>query len=155
MSKVVIACLLLIASVGIVTPAAAQDCAAEGSALVCGFVWNDANKNGIQDLGETGIPDVKVTLSDGSDSVDVYTDSSGFFRFEDVVIGSYTLSVTTPSNTTASPNDVTDDALDSDGVGAGTSSVVGVDVLTNFQKVDLDFGFYAQQAQSLDRKSVV
>ena len=149
MSKVVIACLLLIASVGIVPPAAAQDCAAEGSALVCGFVWNDANKNGIQDLGETGIPDVKVTLSDGSDSVDVYTDSSGFFRFEDVVIGSYTLSVTTPSNTTASPNDVTDDALDSDGVGAGTSSVVGVDVLTNFQKVDLDFGFYAQQAQSL------
>ena len=27
-------------------------------------VWNDANKNGIQDAGEFGIPGVKVILKD-------------------------------------------------------------------------------------------
>jgi hypothetical protein len=153
MWKVVMACAVAVASIGVASPAAAQECAGE-SAMICGFVWNDANKNGIQDLGETGIAGVKLTLSDGSDSVDIYTDQSGFYVFtDDIEVRAYTLSVSIPSsigaNPTASPNDVTDDALDSDGVAVGTSSVVSVNVLNSFQKLDFDFGFYAQQAPAL------
>ena len=64
-----------LASVLIAMPAAAQeDCRGE-TAMVCGFVWNDVNNNGIQDVGETGIAGKKVTLSDGEeDPFEAYTD---------------------------------------------------------------------------------
>ena len=47
------------------------------------YVWNDANKNGIQDDGEKGIKDVFVTLlnEDGSVNNVVQTDSDGKYEF--------------------------------------------------------------------------
>jgi SdrD B-like protein len=153
MSKFVIAFVFVIASVGMTTPASAQDECRGETAMICGFVWDDANHNGIQDLGETGIEGVEVTLSDGSDTFVLHTDPSGFFTFsEDLDAGDYTLSVATPSigtNTTASPTDAgTDDALDSDGTTAATGSVITFH-LDAAQKLDVDFGFYPQQAQSI------
>ena len=94
MLRMATACAVALASVVLATPAAAQDYGGE-TGMVCGFVWNDANNNGIQDLGETGIVNKLVTLSDGTDTIEAYTDSSGFFYFYDVGIGSYTLSIET------------------------------------------------------------
>ena len=143
----------LAASVLMATPAAAQVC--EGEVLtVCGFVWDDVNGNGIQETGETGIADVKVTLSDGADTLEAYTDSSGFYML-DAPEGTYTLSVSTSdtalgTNAEPSPTGGTSDgSLDSDGIDNGTTSSVTVEVTNVFVKQDFDFGFYTPTSQSL------
>jgi hypothetical protein len=119
--------------------------------MVCGFVWNDANNNGIQDLGETGLANKLVTLSDGSDTVEAYTDGSGFFYFFDAYdpnVTTYTLSIETSAiGTTAvasTPNVGSDDTVDSDGMSNGTTSSISFQ-LTN---ADYDFGFYIPSALS-------
>jgi len=46
------------------------------------LVWNDTNKNGLQDYGERGIAGVRVTLyKDGSYRASTTTNSSGYYRF--------------------------------------------------------------------------
>jgi hypothetical protein len=152
MLKVVTGCAAAVLSVVIAAPAAAQDCAGEVS-LICGFVWNDANNNGSQDPGETGIEGVKVTLSDGTDTIDAYTDQSGYYEFDSQQAPpeTYTLSIVTSSiGPTAQPSPSThpDETLDSDGVNDGINSSVQVVVLGSFPKHDLDFGFYTPQSQS-------
>ncbi len=46
-------------------------------------VWNDINGNGIQELGEQGVPGVKVALIGGSGAVvaTTETDADGYYRF--------------------------------------------------------------------------
>jgi len=152
MLRMATACAVALASVVLATPAAAQDCGGE-TGMVCGFVWNDANNNGIQDLGETGIVNKLVTLSDGTDTIEAYTDSSGFFYFYDVGIGSYTLSIETsaiaPTAQPATANVGSDDTVDSDGMSTGTSSSVSFQQVSVIGKVDYDFGFYLPEAQAL------
>jgi len=49
------------------------------------FVWEDTNKNGLQDAGESGIENVKVILSEGSDCsnkiAETTTDADGKYIF--------------------------------------------------------------------------
>jgi hypothetical protein len=148
---VVTACAVALAGILTAAPAAAQECAGE-VVTVCGFVWDD-DGNGTQDLGEAGIEGVKVTLSDGTDTIDAYTDSTGFYQF-DAPPGTYTLSVSLSdpalgANAQASPTDAADDSIDSDGVSDGTSSSVTVVVEGAVDKHDIDFGFHTPQSQSL------
>lgn len=143
-------------------PVSAQDqCSGEGF-NVCGFVWNDANNNGIQDAGETGLVNVNVTIVDGSDSITVQTDLSGAYQvqLEPADSGSYTIFVSSsalPAGTLASPSNVAggvcaggvDEACDSDGVNDtfGNSVVTGVVVEDSFTKIQNDLGFYKPQVQ--------
>ncbi|MEO6082895.1 MAG: SdrD B-like domain-containing protein, partial [Umezawaea sp.] len=56
------------------------------------YVWVDANKNGIQDTGETPVPGVTVTLKDGSGNVigsPVKTGTDGKYLFPELPDGSY------------------------------------------------------------------
>src|SRR5471030_2908773 len=68
------AALLPLASM-VAAPASAQTgCAQSGG--ICGVVFNDANDNGVQDAGETGIEGVKVfvcQLCDGTDTIAIET----------------------------------------------------------------------------------
>ena len=78
-------CAMAVAAV-VTWPSAAsaqeQECRGE-TVTICGFVWNDTNGNGIQDVGENGIPEVKVQLSDGVDVVaEAYTDSTGGYQLD-------------------------------------------------------------------------
>jgi hypothetical protein len=154
MFKTVIACAIALASVVTASPAAAQDqdCGGEGGNIVCGFVWNDANNNGAQDPGETGIGGMPVTLADGTNTIEVYTDDSGFFEFYGVDAGSYTLTIeTSVIGATAQPsaaNVGSDDTIDSDGQTNGTTSVVSFEKADS-GKVAYDFGFHTPSAQSL------
>ena len=152
MFKIVTACAVALASVVVASPAAAQDCAGE-TGMVCGFVWNDANNNGFQDPGETGLGNKLVTLSDGTDTLEAYTESTGFFFFYDVSIASYTLSIETsvigPTAQPSPSNAGVDDTVDSDGVSNGTNSSVVFQQTSVIGKLDYDFGFYIPQAQSL------
>jgi hypothetical protein len=149
MLKAVTACAVVVTSVLMPPPAAAQDCRGE-SAMICGLVWNDANTNGLQDPGESGIARAKVILSSGSGSVLFETDSTGFYRFTDVDKGSYVVSISIASvplsHAQSSPANAGDDAVDSDGTGDGITASVAVEVETVFQKRDLDFGFHSTPA---------
>ncbi len=58
------------------------------------YVWNDANKNGVQDPAEAGIASVQVDLLDSLDNVlaQATTDANGFFIFSNDPNGTTTAS---------------------------------------------------------------
>uniref|UniRef100_UPI0027B9FE8F SdrD B-like domain-containing protein n=1 Tax=Geobacter sp. TaxID=46610 RepID=UPI0027B9FE8F len=63
--------------------------------IIGNFVWNDLNKNGIQDQGEPGINDVTINLFNGPDNLIMSTTSgpNGFYQFTGLCAGSYTVEV--------------------------------------------------------------
>ena len=80
-------------------------------------VWEDLNKNGIQDYGEPGVPFVTVKLltCDGIIVSETQTNNNGFYNFPDVVSGIYKLRFILPSGYAFSLKDVgLNDLLDSD-----------------------------------------
>jgi hypothetical protein len=130
------AALLPLASVA-ATPAAAQNSCSGG---VCGVVWNDANNNGMQEPSETGIPLAKVSVFDGTDTIDLETGPYGqysFFVSDGVTV---TISVLIPTLAQPSPSNsiAAGDTFDSDGLPAGAFSAVTFAV-TGYAT---DFGFY-------------
>ena len=99
-------------------------------------VWNDTNKDGIQNANEPGIEGVKVTLTkaDGT-TVETRTDKDGNYIFTDLPNGKYEISFETPEGYEATTANVGDDALDSDG------TKVEVEV-NNADDLTIDSGFY-------------
>jgi hypothetical protein len=71
-------------------------------ASICGYVYNDANNNGIKEDGEAGIAGVTVTLSGTDDSgqpvsqVQV-TDETGQYCFIELYAGNYDIFETQPA----------------------------------------------------------
>lgn len=71
------------------------------------IVWFDTNANGVQDVGETGVPGVQVQLlkADGTTATDVNgnpvaavtTDAQGAYLIDNVAPGSYKAQFTLPS----------------------------------------------------------
>ena len=81
------------------------------------FVWDDLNGNGIQDGGEPGIPSVTVSLYDADTNLleSILTDANGFYLFDYLIPGEYTLVFMRPSGYRFTLQDRGgDDALDSD-----------------------------------------
>ena len=62
-------------------------------------VWLDANGNGIQDAGETGVANVTVTLfnSAGASIGTTTTDATGIYGFANLVPGTYSVGFTLPN----------------------------------------------------------
>ncbi|PNZ09847.1 hypothetical protein CD118_10195, partial [Staphylococcus coagulans] len=100
-------------------------------------VWEDTNKNGIQDDGEKGIGDVKVTLTDKDGKVfETKTDESGNYKFEGLTNGDYTVKFETPSGYEPTGKDQGgNDEKDSDGTEVSVK-INGKNDLT------IDSGFY-------------
>jgi predicted heme/steroid binding protein len=63
------------------------------------FVWKDGNKNGIQDAGEPGYPDVTVELRNCSNTIlkTTKTNAEGFYKFPNLAAGCYRVSVVLPT----------------------------------------------------------
>lgn len=60
--------------------------------------WLDADGDGLQGMDEPGIPGVKIELMrDGTYVAETVSDQYGFYRFEDIYPGVYTLRVTPPA----------------------------------------------------------
>lgn len=77
------------------------------------YVWNDLNKNGVQEVGEPGIPNVTVRLINANTGVVVATtttDAVGKYIFNDVAPADYQVEFVTPAGYTTttrlSPNPV-------------------------------------------------
>ncbi|MFT3846739.1 MAG: SdrD B-like domain-containing protein [Lacibacter sp.] len=107
------------------------------------FVFLDANGNGIQETGETGIAGVTVRLKNSAGTVlaTTTTDATGFYSFYDPVqygTTSYKVEFVTPAGYSPSPsNQGSDDQKDSDPV----SGVVSVTVPVGTWNNTIDAGF--------------
>jgi uncharacterized repeat protein (TIGR01451 family) len=81
-------------------------------------VWNDVDKDGIQDAGETGLQDITVKLlrsSNLSVVATTLTNATGNYGFSNVAAGTYVLEFVLPSLYMFSPKDVgSSDLADSD-----------------------------------------
>jgi hypothetical protein len=80
------------------------------------FIWNDLNGNGVQDAGEPGVAGVTVTLynSTGVPVKTTITDNNGYYRFDDVAPGTYSLGITQPAGFSLTTQNNTTDDKDSD-----------------------------------------
>lgn len=112
-----------------------------GNLVLGDRVWFDQNANGIQDDGEKGIPNVTVTLLDGSGNViatDI-TDSLGNYLFTDLVPGNYRVRFSKPTGYTFSGAHAGSDvSLDSDADGSGLTDVVALTA----DNLNVDAGLY-------------
>ncbi len=104
------------------------------------LVWHDRNRNGIQESGEPGLGNIKVSLRDQQSNslmTSTTTDGSGIYQFNGLCAGNYRVEVTAPTGFVASqPTQGTDTALDSNPNPAEVT-------LLNDNTIEktLDFGF--------------
>ena len=96
-------------------------------------VWLDANRNGVQDTGETGISGLTVKLLDSTGATlgTKTTDASGLYLFDQLEAGSYTVVVTPPSTLTQT--------FDLDGL--STAHKASFSLSAGDTKRDVDFGY--------------
>jgi hypothetical protein len=85
------------------------------------LVWEDLNANGLQDLGEPGMPGATVNLyADGGALLQTTTtDADGLYLFDNLAAGDYQIEFIRPAGALFSPQDIDDgqslaDARDSD-----------------------------------------
>jgi hypothetical protein len=88
-------------------PASAQTVCSSGG-TICGIVFNDANANGVQDVGETGLANQEVqvlcTGCPAGDAITVYTDSSGNYGSPQLDTNlTYTVAILIPTGYQTSP----------------------------------------------------
>ena len=97
------------------------------------FVWHDINNNGVQDLGEPGLAGVTVTLTPPSNvdlgngpgvPINTVTDANGYYLFDTLPAGQYTVTVTSPG-----------------GYVATTTTSYIVNVVAGDYSLNNDFGF--------------
>lgn len=98
------------------------------------LVWSDSNTNGIVDNDEAGIPNLTVTLRDGTGAVvtTTTTDSLGKYHFTGLAAGTYSVEVEVP--TTGVPT------YDLDGT--GTANRASFSLAIGEDKTDVDFGYF-------------
>jgi hypothetical protein len=117
---------------------------ADDLATIGDRVWLDGNRNGQQDGGEQGIPNVPVQLytSVGVLISTTQTNEQGLYLFPGLVPGSYYVGITPPvSLVCTEPNAGSDDAIDSD-INCDTSLTQIISVGPNESNLTLDAGFH-------------
>jgi SdrD B-like domain len=104
------------------------------------FVWNDQNKDGLQDAGELGLPSVIVNLYDDRFNflLSTYTDSIGFYLFDEIAEGGYIIEIVPPTGYIISPpNAGGNDAFDSDvDTLSGRTSIINLTPGQDYMKWD-------------------
>ena len=109
------------------------------------FVWEDENRNGVQDAGEQGIGGVTVTLG-GSATATTTTAPDGSYHFNNLTAGTYSVTFATPVSSgnpfvPTTSNAGSNDAVDSDPVGGVVSGIV---LAAGENKNTVDAGFFLQ-----------
>ncbi len=127
---------------GVLCPAALGD-----------YVWQDLDRNGIQDDGETGINGVTVQLLDCEGTVlqatttfsggpnDQSADQNGYYEFTGLLPGCYAVGFTAPADFVFTDPNVGDDALDSD-ADPGTGETGPIDLASGETNPTIDAGVY-------------
>ncbi len=108
------------------------------------FVWNDANKNGIQDNNELGIAGVTVKLYTCNNVLvsSTTTDNLGKYLFADVAVGDYYVKFYLPDNYEFTSKDSgNDDSKDSD-ADLTTGKTACFNLIAGVNNLTLDAGMY-------------
>ncbi|MBO0948157.1 SdrD B-like domain-containing protein [Fibrella forsythiae] len=109
------------------------------------YTFVDANKDGIQNAGDTPLPGVTVTLfQNGSAVATTTTNASGLYSFTGLTPGtsnSYSVGFTTPTGYKATISNVGSDTADSDASPA-TGNTQSVTLAPGEHNPTLDAGFY-------------
>ncbi|MGL4382527.1 MAG: SdrD B-like domain-containing protein, partial [Bacilli bacterium] len=110
------------------------------------FVWNDLNKNGLQDKNEPGIAQVQVKLYDEL-MVEIdhqLTNTSGYYEFSSLPAGIYFIQVVKPNGfASLSPIVSGNDTLNSDGNELGFTKAITLG--QDEGKKDIDFGLIIKE----------
>jgi hypothetical protein len=112
-------------------------------------VWNDFDRNGVQNGGEPGISGVTVELLDGCTGTSVLTsrttNARGEYFFTPLAAGSYRIRVTAPTGFVFSPQNAVNDPFgDSDVDSNGVSSCVTLAAFA--ENAETDAGVYDPNA---------
>lgn len=114
-------------------------------ASVGDFIWEDFNANGIQDTGEVGIPSVIINLlnASGEQIASTTTDSTGYYSFNGLIPGAYSISVTKPAgfDNLSDKQQGSEPMLDSDLNSVTLQSDIFT-LLSDEINVTIDGGFY-------------
>nr|ARK11340.1 hypothetical protein A6C57_14000 [Fibrella sp. ES10-3-2-2] len=113
------------------------------------YVFNDVNRDGVQNTGDTAIPGVVVTLyQNGSAIATTTTDVNGLYSFTGLTPGSsnsYAVGFTTPTGLSATSPNVGFDGLDSD-VDPITGRTQAVTLSSGESNTSVDAGFFQPTA---------
>jgi hypothetical protein len=111
------------------------------------LVWIDTDRDGIKDAGESGIAGVtlSITKADGSAVTDVFgnavttttTDAKGKYLFANLPVGSYKVTITSPSGYVATTALAGSDRTVDSSTGTATSVSLTTDGASD---LTLDFG---------------
>ncbi len=123
-------------------------CASELKASLGDRVWEDTNKNGLQDSGELGVANVVVKLFDcsGNFKAQTVTDANGLYLFADLTPGDYSVQFIKPAGyffTTKDANSNGSDASDSD-VDLTTGKTTCITLLPGENDMTWDAGLYKE-----------
>ncbi len=105
-------------------------------------VWLDVNHNGRQDIGESPVGNVSVTLFASGSTTPLWekaTNTDGFYIFDNLAKGSYTLKFATPAGyrlTTPNAAGVATD-VNSDATADGTTAAFVLDAPSNPQALNM------------------
>ena len=116
---------LCVTSVGGPTPTPTPS----GNSTLGDRIWNDLNTNGVQDIGERGLANVRVDLLSTCNGATVLqtrqTNSIGTYLFANIASGQYRIRVTTLSGYNFTLRDaISDDQYDSDVDSSGVSACI-------------------------------
>ncbi len=117
-------------------------------------VWNDVNKNGIQDLGETGIADVGVMLYTMEDLLldSTITDKDGFYLFEQLQTGAYYIQFSQPDGYTFTKKNVGEDRETDSDADENTGKTDLIEIYVEVEDLGWDAGLYSIEIAEFDLK---
>nr|MBX2824601.1 carboxypeptidase regulatory-like domain-containing protein [Gammaproteobacteria bacterium] len=122
-------------------------------ASIGNLVWLDANANGAQDSGETGVAGVKVILlnAGGDEVATTLTDENGFYSFGGLTPGLYVVKVELPSDAYYfTQPDQQDEMVDSD-ADPSTGQTVVTELVVNENDLTWDVGLIAPPILSIEK----
>jgi CshA-type fibril repeat protein len=124
-----------------------------GKSVIGNLVFEDFNKDGIQDIGERGVANVAVTLYNNDTDEKVAatkTDENGLYEFTHIDPNfNYYVQFSVPTGYKVSPQDQENDTIDSDADENGKTDVITVTADQINSSVDM--GIYHQGATIGDR----
>ncbi len=115
-----------------------------GTASIGDRVWDDANANGIQDSGETGISAIVVELYDSTGTLlmTTTTDLDGAYLFDSLPEGTYTVGIGATPGRSISPRGVGGDSEGDSDIDRTTRRSSPITLGYEESRRDIDIGLY-------------
>ncbi len=117
-------------------------CPSVGSGAIGNRVWLDENADGLQNIGEVGLPNVMVLLYENGSPIDTaMTDINGGYLFKNLLAGTYTVSIA-PSSPSTLPNGLVQTTLRNAGGDFGNQMQgTSLTLATDEENLSADFGY--------------